>query len=374
MLKTLKDIDFQDKRVLIRVDFNVPIDKKGNITDDFRIKSSLPTIRYIKQKKAKQIVLMSHLDPWKDNPAIKRDSRLKMDKIAKRLGKLIGEKIGKVDDCINVELPSNNIVLLENLRFYKEEKDNNKTFAKKLSENGDVYVNDAFGTCHRAHASVSAIVRYFKEHCAGLLVQKEVQMLNPILKSPKHPFYVILGGVKVKSKIKVIEKFGKNADKILIGGKMALAFVDVSYIDQKERKIAKKLMKKFSNKIILPFDYVLENGKAVDINSIPENKEIFDVGPKTILKWKEIIRDAKIIVWNGPLGYFEKKPFDRATNELAKYLAKSKSKTIIGGGETVDAVRILNLQNKMTHVSTGGGASLEFLEGKKLPGLKVLGF
>ncbi len=374
MLKTLKDIDFQDKRVLIRVDFNVPIDKKGNITDDFRIKSSLPTIRYIKQKKAKQIVLMSHLDPWKDNPAIKRDSRLKMDKIAKRLGKLIGEKIGKVDDCINVELPSNNIVLLENLRFYKEEKDNNKTFAKKLSENGDVYVNDAFGTCHRAHASVSAIVRYFKEHCAGLLVQKEVQMLNPILKSPKHPFYVILGGVKVKSKIKVIEKFGKNADKILIGGKMALAFVDVSYIDQKERKIAKKLMKKFSNKIILPFDYVLENGKVIDINSIPENKEIFDVGPRTILKWKGVLRDAKIIVWNGPMGYFEKKPFDKATNELAKYLAKSKSKTIIGGGETVDAVRILNLQSKMTHVSTGGGASLEFLEGKKLPGLKVLGF
>ncbi len=374
MLKTLKDIDFKDKGVLVRVDFNVPIDKKGNITDDFRIKSSLPTIKYIKQKKAKQIVLMSHLDPWKDNPAIKRDSRLKMDKIAKRLGKLIGEKIGKVDDCINVELPSNNIVLLENLRFHKEEKDNNKTFAKKLSENGDVYVNDAFGTCHRAHASVSAIVRYFKEHCAGLLVQKEVQMLNPILKSPKHPFYVILGGVKVKSKIKVIEKFGKNADKILIGGKMALAFVDVSYIDQKERKIAKKLMKKFSNKIILPFDYVLENGKVIDINSIPENKEIFDVGPRTILKWKGVLRDAKIIVWNGPMGYFEKKPFDKATNELAKYLAKSKSKTIIGGGETVDAVRILNLQSKMTHVSTGGGASLEFLEGKKLPGLKVLGF
>lgn len=374
MLKTLKDIDFKDKRVLIRVDFNVPIDKKGNISDDFRIKSSLPTIKNIKQKKAKQIVLMSHLDPWKDNPAIKRDSRLKMDKVAKRLSKLIGEKIGKVNDCINVELPSNNIVLLENLRFHKEEKENNKAFAKKLSKHGDVYVNDAFGTCHRAHASVNAIVRYFKKHCAGLLVQKEVQMLNPILKSPKHPFYVILGGVKIKSKIKVIEKFGKCADKILIGGKMALAFIDVSYIDQKEKKMAKKLLKKFSNKIILPFDYVLENGKVVDINSIPKNKEIFDIGPKTILKWKGILRDAKIIVWNGPMGYFEKKPFDRATNELAKYLSNSNAKTIIGGGETVDAVRILNLQSKMTHVSTGGGASLEFLEGKKLPGLKVLGF
>ncbi len=370
MLKTLKNIDLKDKRVLVRVDFNVPLDKKGNITDDFKIRCSLPTIRYVKQK-AKQVVLMSHLDPWKNNPAIKKGTRLNMDKISKRLSKLIGERVVKVNDCIDIKLPLDKIVLLENLRFHRGEKDNDRNFAKKLSYHGDVYVNDAFGTCHRAHASVSAIVRYFKEYCAGLLVEKEVKMLNPIL---KHPFYVILGGSKIKSKIKVIEKFSKKADKIFIGGKMALAFIDIPYIDLEERKIAKKLMKKFSNKLVLPADYVLENKKIVDVSSIPNNKKIFDIGPRTILEWKNILKNAKTIVWNGPLGYFEKKPFDRSTNALIRYLARSKAKTIIGGGETADAVRNLNLQNKMNHVSTGGGASLEFLEGKKLVGLKVLGF
>ncbi|TKJ17726.1 phosphoglycerate kinase [Candidatus Woesearchaeota archaeon B3_Woes] len=370
MLKTLKNIDLRDKRVLLRVDFNVPLDKKGNITDDFKIRCSLPTIKYIKQK-AKQVVLMSHLDPWKNNPASKKDSRLKMDKTAKKLSRLIGEKVVKVDDCIDVKLPLDKIVLLENLRFHKGEKENDRQFAKKLSYHGDVYVNDAFGTCHRSHASVNAIVRYFKNRCAGLLVEKEVKMLNPILKPP---FYVVFGGSKIKSKIKVIGKFGKKADKIFIGGKMALAFIDVHYIDLGERRIARKLMKKFSNKLVLPVDYVLEDKKIVDVNSIPKNKKIFDVGSRTILEWKNILKNAKTIVWNGPLGCFEKKPFDRSTNELIKYLARSKAKTIIGGGETADSVRKLNLQNKMTHVSTGGGASLEFLEGKKLIGLKVLGF
>ena len=373
MLKTLKDLDLKDKRVLVRVDFNVPLDKKGNIVDDFKIRCSLPTLNYIKSR-AKHVVLMSHLDPWKDNPVIKKDSRLKMDKIAKRLSKLIGEKIVKVDDCVDVKIPSDKIVLLENLRFHRGEKKNDLVFAKKLSHYGDVYVNDAFGTCHRSHSSVNAITRYFRKRCAGLLVEKEVKMLNPVLKSPHHPFYVVLGGSKIKSKINVIKRFSKKADKIFIGGKMALAFMNISYIDLEERKIAKKLIKRFSDKIVLPVDYVLENKKIVYVNLIPNNKKIFDVGPRTMLEWKNALKGSKTIVWNGPLGYFEKKPFDKSTNDLIRFLARSEAKTIIGGGETADSVRNLNLQNKMTHVSTGGGASLEFLEGGKLIGLKVLGF
>ncbi len=369
MLKTLKNTNIKGKRVLVRVDFNVPLDKRGRILDDFKIRSSLETIKYL--KKAKQIVLMSHLDPWKN--AIKKDKRLRMNNVAKQLSRLIGSNVKKVDDCVDIELPSDKIVLLENLRFHKGEMSNDKNFAKRLAKNGEVYVNDAFGTCHRAHASVNAVVKHFKSRCAGLLVEKEVAMLSPVLKNPKHPFYAILGGAKVGSKMGVIEKLCKSADSILMGGKMALAFADAGYIDKDDRIKAKKLMEKYSDKIVLPVDYVLDNKKQVNSVSIPKNKKVFDIGSGTVLWWKKVLSNAKMVVWNGPLGYFEKKPFDRSTNEIAKYLSKKNVNVIIGGGDSANSVRKLNLGKKI-HVSTGGGASLEFLEGKKLPGLRVLGF
>ncbi len=374
MLRILKNTDIRDKRVLVRVDFNVPIDEKGEILDDFRIRSSLPTIKHLIDNGASQIILMSHLDPWKDNPASNKDPRLKMDNVANKLSELIGERVTKTNDCIDIELSNSYIILLENLRFHEEEKNNDRSFAKKLAQYCDVYVNDAFGTCHRSHASVYAITNYVKESCAGLLIEKETMMLNPILESPQHPFYVIIGGAKVESKIDVIENMGESADKILIGGKMALAFQGVTYIDENEREEARILMEKYPDKIILPSDYITEDEKEVDAVVIPENKNLFDLGSKTLSEWKDILDNAKTVIWNGPLGYFENPPFDAATNELANYLANSSAITIIGGGDSANAIRKLNLQDKMTHVSTGGGASLEFLEGKELPGLEVLGF
>lgn len=381
---TLNDIDFKDKRVLARVDFNVPIDEEGEITDDFRIRSALPTINYILNHGASQLVLMTHLDPWKKNPAINKDPRLTTDRIATRLSQLIGENVRKVDDCVDIELSDDRIVMLENLRFHKEEEGNDDKFAKKLAKYGDSYVNDAFGTCHRAHASVDAVVKYFGEYCAGLLVKKEVDMLSSVL-SPRKPFYTILGGSKVKDKIKVIESLSENADKIFIGGKMAVTFLDVEFLDEKynpepeERAIAKELISnpKYSGMIVLPVDYVTEYEDVVSSEDVEPDKKIFDVGPKTIDIWKKLMSDAKTLVWNGPLGYFEKPPFDRSTNRLVEYLSGLKNRdvtTIIGGGDSASAVRKLNLQDKMTHVSTGGGASLEFLEGKELPGLKALDY
>ena len=373
MLKTVNELDIKDKRVLVRVDFNVPIDEKGEITDDFRIRSALPTIQYLMDNGAKQVVLMSHLDPWKETPASTKDSRLKMDNVADALSGLLDQDVAKVDDCVDVELPDSKLVVLENLRFHKEEKKNDDGFSKKLAKNGEVYVNDAFGTCHRAHASVEGVVKYFKDYGAGLLVQREVEMLNPVLQNPEHPLYVILAGAKVSSKIGVIEKMAESADKLFIGGKMALAFVGVDYIDEEERAKAKELLGKYGSKLVLPVDYVTEDEVVVGADAIPEGKNIFDVGPKTTSLWKQMMDDAKTIVSNGILGYFEKPPFDTGTNEMMKYMAQSSATTILGGGDSASAAMHLGLQDKISHVSTGGGASLEFLEGKELPGLKVLG-
>jgi phosphoglycerate kinase len=370
MLKKIEDINLTDKRVLIRVDFNVPLDENGEITDDFRIKSALSTIKYALGHEAKQVILMSHLGRPKGEVV----ENYKMDNVATRLSELIGEGVAKVNDCIDIELPSSKIVLLENLRFHKEEKKNDDQFAMSLASYADVYVNDAFGTCHRAHASVDAITKYVDEIGAGLLVQKEVEMLGPVLKAPKHPFYVVLGGAKVEGKIDVIKSLGHIADKVFIGGKMALAFDDVSYIDQEERNKAAELRKEFSDKIVLPIDYVTEYEDIIDSSEIPSDVNLYDVGVKTVDMWKKLMADGSTIVWNGPLGYFEKKPFDKATNMLAEYLSTSDASVIIGGGDSASAVRILGLADKMDHVSTGGGASLEFLEGKELPGLKVLGY
>jgi|TARA_B100002003_G_C14138587_1_gene547576 phosphoglycerate kinase len=375
MLRTVRDINLKNKRVLIRVDFNVPIDDKGNVTDDFRIRSSLPTINYCLEQGASQVVLMSHLDPWKENPAsdkYPRDSRLEMDKVAETLSDLIGEKVSKVDDCVDIVLPDTRIVLLENLRFYKGEKKDDLGFAQKLARHGDVYVNDAFGTSHRKHASVHAITRYFEEPCAGLLVEKEVRYFQPVMSDPDRPFYVILGGIKVSSKIDVIESLAQKADKLFIGGRMALAFADSELIGQEERDKAKKLLEKYSDKIVLPLDYVAEDKQAYDLDNLPHDKNLYDIGPKTIEDWKDKMSNAQTIVANVILGYVELNPFDNGTKEMIGFMADSKAVTIIGGGDSVSAVMKSGRYHDIDHVSTGGGASLELLEGKKLPGLEVL--
>ena len=374
--KSIRDIDIKGKKVLMRVDFNVPLDKGLVITDDNRIRAALPSIEYILGENAK-LILMSHLG----RPKGEVNKKFSLAPAATRLSELIGKPVKILDDCIGDSvkeavsaMSDGDVILLENLRFHKEETENDASFAKELASLGDIFVNDAFGTCHRSHASVYAITNYVKESCAGLLIEKETMMLNPILESPQHPFYVIIGGAKVESKIDVIENMGESADKILIGGKMALAFQGVTYIDENEREEARILMEKYPDKIILPSDYITEDEKEVDAVVIPENKNLFDLGSKTLSEWKDILDNAKTVIWNGPLGYFENPPFDAATNELANYLANSSAITIIGGGDSANAIRKLNLQDKMTHVSTGGGASLEFLEGKELPGLEVLGF
>ena len=376
MLKTLDVIDTNGKRVLVRVDFNVPIDEQGNITDDFRIRGAIPTINHLLENDAKQIVLMSHLDPWKETPAETKDPRLKMDKVAARLQELIKRPVTKVDDCVDITLPRTAIIMLENLRFHPEEmaeRELQSIFAQKLAQHGDVYVNDAFGTCHRAHASVSAVPDYMDVKAAGLLVQKEIEMLMPLLKGPEQPFYAILGGTKVRDKIKVIDSLASQAAKILIGGRMALAFANAIYIDEAERNTAQSLLQKYRTKLVLPVDYVLENHETVDAQRLPPHLKAYDLGSKTLGVWRELLDDAATIVWNGPVGKFEEQPFDAATNALAAYLAASNATTIIGGGDTASAVRKGGYDRYMDHVSTGGGASLEFLEGKQLPGLKALG-
>jgi phosphoglycerate kinase len=382
MLKTLEQLKLNGKRVLCRVDFNVPIGKpetsKGEIKDDFRIRSALPTIRYVLDQGA-DIVLMTHIDPWDEISPATKDPRLRTNNVAIRLSELIGMPVAKVDDCVDIELPKSRIVMLENLRFHKEEKKNDDDFARKLAKNGDVYVNDAFGTCHRAHASVDAVVKYFREHGAGLLVQKEVEALQPVLVDPKHPFYVIMGGSKVGSKIAVIESLGKKADKIFIGGKMALAFAGVDYIEAQERETAARLMKQYPGKIVLPVDYRAEDCEVYSSDSIPSGLNIYDIGPETVKDWGEQIKNAKTTFSNIIVGYFEKQPFDQGTNGLIQAVARSKGFSVIGGGDSVKAIFDLIKKGVVKaedfdHISTGGGASLEFLEGKVLPGLAALGY
>ncbi|MBR9692182.1 phosphoglycerate kinase [Candidatus Woesearchaeota archaeon] len=381
-MRRLKSLKLKNKRVLVRVDFNVPLDKRGNITDDKRIKASLPTIRYILAKKPKQLILMSHLGRPKGKP----NPKLKMNPVAKRLQKLLKKKVTKLDNCIDIKIPKDKIILLENLRFHKEEKKNNKVFAKKLASYADIYINDAFGTSHRAHASVEAITNYLPS-AAGFLLQKEIEIMGKALKSPKKPFIAIMGGVKVSDKINAINNLLKKVDALLIGGAMMFTFYKASGIEtgkslvEKDKlKLAKSLLKKSKKKLMLPTDTLAASKfdkkartKIVPINSIPKNMLGVDIGPETIAIYKEIISKAKTIIWNGPMGVFEIKKFAKGTDEIAKALAKNKKAvTIVGGGDTAAAIEKLKLEKKLTHVSTGGGASLEFLEGKKLPAIKAL--
>lgn len=388
--KSIKDIDVSGKRVLVRVDFNVPLDKRLNITDDTRLKASLPTIKYLLKRNSK-VILISHLG----RPKGKIKDNLRMNPVARRLEELLKRKVLKADDCIGEEvkttikgLKKGELLLLENVRFYKEEEENNPSFARSLSSLADIYVNDAFGTAHRAHASTVGVTKFLPA-LAGLLVQKELEIMGKALTRPKRPFLAILGGAKVSDKLGVIKNLESKADSLLIGGGMAYTFlkakgfeVGKSLLEVGKLNLARELMEEAKDKRIifeLPDDTVIANRfaedaqtKIVETSAIPPGWMGLDIGPKTRERFKQVISQAKTIFWNGPLGVFEMEPFAQGTKDIAQALAESKATTIIGGGDLAAAVEQMGLTSQMTHISTGGGASLEFMEGKDLPGIAAL--
>jgi len=388
--KSVKDIELQGKKVIMRVDFNVPLNKEGNITDDTRIRSALPTIQYIMEK-GTTLILMSHLGRPKGE--VKEDLRLAP--VGKRLGELLGKEVVICRDCVGEEtkkiisgMQIGDVALLENLRFHKEEEENGPDFAKELASYADIYVNDAFGTAHRAHASTEGITKYIPA-VAGFLMEKEIEFLGKLLYQPEKPYIAIIGGAKVSTKIGVLEKLLEKVDTILIGGGMSYTFlkakgfeVGKSLVETERVNMAFELIKKADVKgvqFILPLDHVIaekidENAKSrtVDTNAIPKNMMGLDIGPKTIKAYRREIKRGKTIFWNGPMGVFEIEKFAKGTNQMAKDLASLKAITVVGGGDSVAALNKVGVAEKITHVSTGGGASLEFLEGKELPGIKAL--
>lgn len=388
--KSIKDIDLKNKRVLMRVDFNVPLDKELNITDDNRIRAALDSIIYILEQGAK-LILMSHLG----RPKGERREELSLNPIAVRLSKLLAKPVKMLDDCIGEEindavskLPAGEIILLENLRFHKEEEKNDPEFAKRLSSLGDVFVNDAFGTVHRAHASTQGVTKYL-ESVSGFLVQKEIEYFQKVLTKPEKPFIFILGGAKVADKIPVIENMMDKADCILIGGAMAYTFIKVkgvsvgsSRLEEKSFEIVSRILTKAKNtgvQIILPIDHVVTDNietasrvKITDSEVIPENWIGVDIGPKTRELFADKIKEAKTVVWNGPVGIFENDKFAQGSKAVARAIAESEAISVIGGGDTAAAVAKFSLAGKMSHISTGGGAALEYLEGKMLPGVAAL--
>lgn len=376
---TLKDVDVEGKRVLVRVDFNVPM-SKGKILDDRRIKAVLPTVNYLTKKKA-IVILMSHLGRPK-----KVDDKLRMDTVAKRLGKLLKTHVIKLDDCIGAtvedqinEMKMGEVCLLENLRFYPEEKNNNKSFAQGLAEFADVYVNDAFATMHREHASVAG-VPYFLPSCAGMLVTKELKQLDKARKARK-PFFAIICGTK-EDKLKAAEKLFTKASNLFIGGVLGnILLKQRGYKIGKSQVDSIKLLRKFvtSNKVVVPEDVVVAEKiaqkariKTVDVSDIPAKWIIVDIGPKTLKRIKEIISHCKTVFWAGPPGIIEVPKFSKGTKELAKIISKAKAVTIAGGGDTAEAIDRFKLAKNFTHVSTGGGAAVAYVEGEELPGIKAL--
>ncbi len=389
--KTIRDIAVGGKRVLVRVDFNVPLDiKTGAITDDSRIRAVLPTIQYLVDHKAK-VILCSHLG----RPNGKVVDELRMAPIAKRLSQIINLPVPTASDCIgtDVEKTVNNlkegdILLLENIRFHAEEEANDLSFAQALAKLADVYVDDAFGTAHRAHASTVGVAKYLPA-VAGFLMEKELKALSSILTSPEHPFGALLGGAKVSDKIGLIQNILDKVDLLLIGGGMAATFlkakgyqVGLSLLEADKQGLAHELMeaaKQNGTSLFLPTDVMVANsinteakGDIVPVTNIPANKNIVDIGPKTIELFSEKIKQCQTVFWNGPMGVYEIPQFARGTKSMAELLASMKATTVVGGGSTAEIVEEMNLAHKMTHVSTGGGASLNFLEGKMLPGVAVL--
>lgn len=393
--RTIKDLNenqLVDKIILIRVDFNVPINEELEITDDTRIKAALPTIKYLTSHRAK-VVLMSHLG----RPKGKVVEKLRLNNIAHRLGELLGQKVKKLDNCIGKEieeeimkLQPGEIALLENLRFHPEEEKNNPEFAKALAKLADIFVNDAFGTAHRAHASTVGVARILPSY-AGFLMDKEIEVLSNLLENPKRPFVVVLGGAKISGKIEIVQNLLDIADKILISGGMsytclaALGYeVGNSLLEEYDLEVVKKILEKAEekgDKILLPVDLIITKevsekieGKLFEIDNIPKDGIGVDLGEKSLIEFEKVLKKAKTVFWNGPVGVFEIEKYAKGTNRIAKILAdmQGKTVTIIGGGDSIAAIENAGLVEKMTHISTGGGASLEFLGGKKLPGIEIL--
>ena len=387
-MRTIQDMagKLAGKKVLMRVDFNVPMDKAtGAITNDLRIRRALPTIKFALDKGA-SVILMSHLGRPKGP-----DPKLSLKPVAARLAELLGKPCAFATDCVGpvaeqaaADLKPGQVLMLENTRFHKEEEANDPAFAKKLASLGDVFVSDAFGTVHRAHASTAGVAAFLPS-AAGLLVEKEVEYLSKAISNPPHPYVAVMGGAKVSDKIAVLRNLLPKVDSMLIGGAMAYTFlkqqgiaVGNSLVEEDSLSVAKELLDQFGAKIMLPSDHVCARKIDADAdaktfaNEIPEGWIGLDIGPKTTEAFCKKIATAALVTWNGPLGYFEIDKFAKGTIGVARAMAESKAVTIVGGGETAEAIEELGLEDKISHVSTGGGASLEFLAGDKLPGLAVL--
>jgi phosphoglycerate kinase len=383
--KTIKDVDLSGKRALMRVDFNVPL-KNGQITDDTRIRAALPTIQYALDHGA-SVVLMSHLGRPKGV-----DLSQSLKPAADRLAELLKRPVAFANDCVGAEveaqvnaLKPGDVLLLENLRFHKEEEKNDPDFAKQLAAWGDVYVNDAFGSAHRAHASTEAVA-HFLPAAAGFLMEKEIKFLSKVFTDPEHPVVVILGGAKISDKLPVINNLLPLADKIIIGGGMANTFLKAegyelgdSLVERDALGQANDLLSCCSGKLMLPVDVIVADAFSNDANSheatvgqIKPGWRALDIGPHTVAQYVNALRDAKMIIWNGPMGVFEMPKFAAGTTAIANAVAAGDAVSVIGGGDSVAAVEQAGVADKITHISTGGGASLEFLEGKELPGIAVL--
>jgi phosphoglycerate kinase len=387
--KTIQDIDVKGKKVIVRVDFNVPV-KEGKITDDTRIRAALPTISYLKDKGA-AIILMSHLG----RPKGKVHEEMRLGVVAEKLEELVGQKVLYAKDCIGPEpqemaekMEPGDILLLENLRFHGEEEKNDREFAKKLASLADIYVNDAFGTAHRAHASTAGVAEFLPA-VAGLLMQNEIGIMGKALENPERPFVAILGGAKVSDKIGVIQNLINKVDVLITGGGMANTFLAAqgknmgkSLVERDKLDLARSLMEQAREKgvdFLLPGDLVVADAFAADaqhrvvsVDQIPADWMSMDIGPASAENFGKVIKSAGTVLWNGPMGVFEMIPFARGTEEIARAITESQAVSIVGGGDSVAAIHKTGLADKITHISTGGGATLEFLEGKELPGVAAL--
>lgn len=391
---SIDHLELKGKKVLMRVDFNVPLDENQNVTDDTRIRASLPSIQKVINDGGR-LILMSHLGRPKGKP----NPKYSLKPVAERLSQLLGKEVKFAPDCIGDEtkklvdsLQDGEVLLLENLRFYEEEEKNDPDFARKLAELGDLYVNDAFGSAHRAHASTEGVTKYFTENASGYLMQKELEYLFRAVGNPERPYTAILGGAKISGKIDVIQNLMSKVDNLLIGGGMAFTFfkamgleIGKSLLEEDRIEMAKEILEKTKAQninLVLPVDVVIADSfsndaksEVVDINSIKPEWQGLDIGPKTVELFKSYIENSRTVVWNGPMGVFEFDNFAKGTIEIAKALAEATEKgviTIVGGGDSAAAIAKAGLEEKVSHVSTGGGASLEFLEGKVLPGVAAL--
>ncbi len=384
--KTIRDVDVSDRKILVRVDFNVPL-QNGEVSDDTRIRAALPTIQYL-LKEGARVILCSHLG----RPKGQTLPELSLRPVAETLSQLLGSPVAFVDDCIGPrvkeavkELGSGNVLVLENTRFHSEETKNDPVFAAELASLAEIYVNDAFGTAHRAHASSEGVAHHLPA-VAGFLMEKELIFLGRALLDPAHPFIAILGGAKVSDKIGVVRSLLERADTLLIGGGMANTFLKAqglnmgdSLVEEDSLQVASEILMQAGDQLLLPTDAVIAdafsedaNHQMVPVNNIPDGWRILDIGPDTVQKFSGVLKDAQLVVWNGPMGVFEFEPFAQGTFAIAQAIADSDATSIIGGGDSAAAIRKAGLTDRITHVSTGGGASLEFLEGKELPGVIAL--